>query len=180
MDSIRRIIDLVESASSLKKESLPYSNEDLSPVISKETMDLHYDVLYLNYIKTAKKEPSNKFAYAGAVLHSLYFKQFKNAQKTAKPSGKLALDINAKYGSFSKFKTEVIDACMDVHGSGWIYVSKTLAIKEIPNHEERDDILLIIDCWEHAYILDYSSDKKAYYKNIWEIINWEYIEGMYS
>ena len=180
MQTIRTYIDLVESASSLKKESLPYAIDDLSPVLSEETMDLHYNTLYANYIKTAKKEPGNAFANAGAYLHALYFKQFKIAQKNAKPSGDLADAINKKYGSFAKFKSDVIDACMDVHGSGWIYVTNTLAIKEIPNHEKRDGILVLIDCWEHAYMLDYKSDKKEYYKGIWDIMNWEYIDGLYS
>jgi len=35
--------------------------------------------------------------------------------------------------------------------------------------------LLLIDWWEHAWILDYGSDKKKYLKETWKIINWNVI-----
>jgi Fe-Mn family superoxide dismutase len=31
---------------------------------------------------------------------------------------------------------------------------------------------LLIDWWEHAWALDYQSDKEAYFDNIWKIIDW--------
>jgi superoxide dismutase len=39
----------------------------------------------------------------------------------------------------------------------------------------RKDIALLIDWWEHAWSLDYQSDKKTYLRNTWKIINWEII-----
>jgi len=39
----------------------------------------------------------------------------------------------------------------------------------------RDDILLLVDFWEHAFILDYGSDKKEYIKQLWKIIDWNKI-----
>ena len=35
------------------------------------------------------------------------------------------------------------------------------------------DIVFLIDWWEHAFILDYGSDKKAYLRNHWKIMDWE-------
>jgi Fe-Mn family superoxide dismutase len=32
-----------------------------------------------------------------------------------------------------------------------------------------------VDWWEHAWALDYQSDKKRYLENIWKIINWTVI-----
>jgi Fe-Mn family superoxide dismutase len=34
---------------------------------------------------------------------------------------------------------------------------------------------LLVDWWEHAWALDYGTDKKKYLQNIWRIINWEYV-----
>jgi len=48
-------------------------------------------------------------------------------------------------------------------------------IKTIVNHEIRDDILILVDWWEHAWALDYQTDKKQYLENIWKIMNWSYI-----
>ena len=64
---------------------------------------------------------------------------------------------------------------MQIQGSGWVYLSQVGTIKTIPNHEVRNDILLLIDWWEHAFILDYGSDKKKYLKETWKIINWNVI-----
>ena len=37
--------------------------------------------------------------------------------------------------------------------------------------------ILGIDCWEHSWYLDYAFDKKIHYEALWDIINWEVIEG---
>ena len=59
----------------------------------------------------------------------------------------------------------------DTNELQWIWLN----IKTIKNHEVKSDILLLIDWWEHAWILDYGSDKKKYLKDIWKIINWNVI-----
>jgi Fe-Mn family superoxide dismutase len=41
------------------------------------------------------------------------------------------------------------------------------------NHEIKEDIALLIDWWEHAWALDYQSDKESYLNNIWKIIDWD-------
>ena len=64
---------------------------------------------------------------------------------------------------------------MKIQGSGWIYLAYDGKLKTIPNHQVRDDILLLIDWWEHAFLLDYGTDKKKYLENTWKIINWNVI-----
>ncbi len=64
---------------------------------------------------------------------------------------------------------------MAIQGSGWVYLSTKGEIKTIPNHQVRTDIALLIDWWEHAWSLDYQSDKERYLDNIWRIINWDVI-----
>jgi Fe-Mn family superoxide dismutase len=64
---------------------------------------------------------------------------------------------------------------MTIQGSGWIYLAYDGELKIIPNHQVRDDILLLIDWWEHSFLLDYGSDKKKYLENTWKIINWNVI-----
>jgi hypothetical protein len=54
-------------------------------------------------------------------------------------------------------------------------MSRSGEIKTIRNHAKRTDIALLIDWWEHAWSLDYQSNKERYLDNMWRIINWEYV-----
>ena len=83
--------------------------------------------------------------------------------------------INKHYGDYDSMKSEFETEAMKIQGSGWIYLATDGKIKTIVNHQVRNDILLLIDWWEHAWILDYSSDKKKYLKEQWKIINWNVI-----
>jgi Fe-Mn family superoxide dismutase len=72
------------------------------------------------------------------------------------------------------FKDAVEKLAMSIQGSGWVYMNSKGVLDIIHNHEYTDqDIVLIIDWWEHAWALDYQSDKAKYLKNIWRIIDWE-------
>ena len=75
-------------------------------------------------------------------------------------------------------KNKFEEEAMLIQGSGWVYLSDKGEIKIIKNHEVRNDILLLIDWWEHAWALDYQADKKSYLKNIWKIIDWRIINGV--
>ena len=66
---------------------------------------------------------------------------------------------------------------MTIEGSGWLYLSTDGKIKIIHNHAVKHDILLLIDWWEHAWALDYQSNKTAYLENIWLIINWDFVNS---
>lgn len=40
--------------------------------------------------------------------------------------------------------------------------------------------LLVIDIWEHAYYLDYITNKKDYANNIFNYINWEVVSKRFE
>ena len=83
--------------------------------------------------------------------------------------------INRKFGDYVKFQKELEQEAMKIQGSGWIYLSRSGEIKTIKNHAIRKDIALLIDWWEHAWALDYQSDKAKYLKNIWRCVDWEVV-----
>ena len=83
--------------------------------------------------------------------------------------------IAKHFGTYEVFQKEVEFKAMAIEGSGWVYLATDGKIKTIEEHEVRDDILLLIDWWEHAFILDYGSDKKKYLRETWKIINWNVI-----
>jgi len=98
-----------------------------------------------------------------------------NPTKAATPSGAILEFIEKHYKSWDKFKETFETSAMKIQGSGWIYLSKDGKIKTIVNHEIKQDILLLIDWWEHAFNIDYRADKAKYLANQWKIIDWDRI-----
>jgi len=65
---------------------------------------------------------------------------------------------------------------MKIQGSGWVFVNNNGDIETIKNHAisgNSDRIIILIDWWEHAWALDYQSDKSKYFDNIWKIMDWD-------
>jgi Fe-Mn family superoxide dismutase len=154
-------------------QPLPYKSSDLEPVMSADTIDYHYKNLAGGYVKRFNNgEGDPVFNKAGAFLHNIYFPQLMPPKQNNKPEGAVAALINDKFGSFNNFKKEFQKVAMGIQGSGWVYLSKDGSIKTIKNHQIKNDILLLVDWWEHAWALDYQSDKKSYLDNIWSIIDW--------
>ena len=172
------IVEKLEESYKKKIElnKLNYSDTDLNPVLSKKTMDYHYHTLAKGYVtRYDNNEGDSDFNYAGAFLHNIYFAQFRSPQESNTPNGPVLNLIKRKYGWWRDFKEQFKTEAMKIQGSGWIYIDYTGNIKTIENHEVRDDILLLVDWWEHAWALDYQADKKAYLENTWKIINWSHI-----
>jgi Fe-Mn family superoxide dismutase len=107
------------------------------------------------------------------------FQQYREPKDSNEPIGKIAEFIETHYKTFAKFKEEFLKVAMGIQGSGWVYLAKDGKIKTIVNHEIKKDIVVLVDWWEHAWALDYQSDKKSYLKNQWKIMNWEHINGVF-
>ena len=160
----------------LVTKNLPYSYTDLQPVLSKKTLDYHYDNLAKGYAKRYNNNEGDKeFNYAGWFLHDIYFAQFQKPNESGTPNGPVLNLIKRRFGWWKDFKEKFKEEAMAIQGSGWIYMTYTGEIKTIINHEVRDDILILVDWWEHSWALDYQADKKQYLENIWKIMNWSYI-----
>ena len=160
----------------LKQIKLDYSIDSLSPSLSKDIMEFHFGTLYKAYVDRYNKgEGDADFNEDGAFLHSVYFEQFRSPDGPNKPEDASLEFINTHFKSWDKFKDAFEKEAMAIQGSGWCYLAKNGEIKTIKNHEIRKDIVLIIDWWEHAFQLDFGSDKKKYLEGQWRIINWSVI-----
>lgn len=162
----------------LVRERLSYDLDDLAPVLSEDTMQYHYNKLHKGYVERFNaSEGDPDFNEAGAFLHNVFFPQLMKPRSGNRPQGISSSLIMAHFESFENFKDKFKETAMKIQGSGWVYLSKKGEIKTIVNHEMRNDIALLIDWWEHAWALDYQSDKKKYLDNMWRIINWEVINA---
>lgn len=182
---------------------LPYANNALEPVISQQTIDLHYGKHLQAYVNNLNSlvpgtEFENKdlhtivrtapdgaiFNNAGQVLnHDLYFSQFSPSPAAKAPVGKLAEAINRDFGSFENFQKEFTAASVSLFGSGWAWLSedkdgKLHITKEInAGNPVRAGLnpLLGFDVWEHSYYLDYQNRRADHINALWSIIDWEVV-----
>lgn len=161
----------------LERIKLPYSIDGLGRSLSKRALTYHYGKLYKAYVDRFNNgEGDLDFNEAGAFLHAKYFSQFTTPTNSNKPTGACAAFIEQHYDSFKDFQAKFLKTAMGIQGSGWVYLAKDGSIKTITNHAIKQDIVLLIDWWEHAWALDYESDKEAYLNNQWKIIDWSVIE----
>ena len=171
------LIPILEGKSSdIHIDPLKFTRKDVKGVMSDDTLNLHYNKLAKGYAKRYNDKIGDRdFNYAGVFLHNIWFDQFREVRIINKPNGPIASFIEKHYKTYGEFQTKFEEEAMKIQGSGWLYLSSKGDIKTIVNHEVREDILLLVDWWEHAWILDYGSDKKEYLKQLWKIIDWNKI-----
>ena len=174
---MRDTIDLVEASTrpaKLDTTPLPYGTDDLAPVMSRQTIDYHYESLAKGYAKRYNAgEGDANFNRAGSFLHNKFFPQLQPPRSTNRPRGAVLELIERKFKNYENFQDELKKKAMSIQGSGWVYLSTSGDIKTIANHAVRTDICVLIDWWEHAWALDYQADKEKYLDNVWRIINWD-------
>ena len=175
---IRQLFEAIEDK--LEVAKLPYKTGDLAPVLSKDNVEYHYNVLTKGYVNRYNaKEGDPKFNYGGAMLHNLFWTQLKKPSGANNPVGAVKSLIEDKHKDYKTFKDSVIASAMTIQGSGWVYLSKKGDIKTTPNQSYKTDILMPIDMWEHSFT-DYipaKDAKKKYLQNVCKIINWDVINN---
>lgn len=162
----------------LERVSLNYELNSLGKSLSKQTMEYHYGKLYKSYVDRYNAgEGDSDFNEAGAFLHKVYFSQLCSPKGSNSPSGDSKAFIEEHFKTFDDFKKAFEKTAMSIQGSGWVYLASDGKIKTIVNHEIKNDIVLLIDWWEHAWALDYQADKAKYLNNMWKIIDWDIINA---
>jgi Fe-Mn family superoxide dismutase len=176
MSDIRELINLFEAKQeTIEIIKLNYAESALSPVLSSGNMRVHYGTLAHGYADRFNKGEGDKtFNYAGAWLHNVYFQQFRAPRNNNKPNGPIGNLINQKFKNWDNFKEAFKEKALTIQGSGWCYLARSGEIKTIPNHQVRNDILILVDMWEHAFT-DYHGNKKKYLDDIWRIFDWNQI-----
>jgi Fe-Mn family superoxide dismutase len=185
---------------------LPYGNDALEPVISKQTVDFHYGKhvqAYINNLNNlikgtafenaslediVKKSDGGIFNNGAQVWnHEFYFNTF-SPKGGGEPAGALAAAIKSQYGSFDNFKKDFSAASVSLFGSGWCWLSKdengTLVVTKESNagNPLKSGLTPLIgfDVWEHSYYLDYQNRRADHINALWNIIDWKVVEKRYE
>lgn len=122
----------------------------------------------------------------GTLNHELYFRTMSEKRNT-KPSIPLLEAINKRFGSFDNFKNEWNRMAKLVIGSGYTFLvvkNGVLDIINTPNQETPYVYgltpIMAIDLWEHAYYLDYQSNRSLYIDNFFNLIDFENVSKEYE
>ena len=192
--------------------ALPYAFDALEPHIDTTTMQIHHGKHHQAYIDNLNKaiagtpnegksleelvakagtiSPAVRNNAGGHWNHS-FFWQILAPNAGGTPTGKLADDINAIFGSFDALKEKFNAAGISRFGSGWAWlISKDgkLEISSTPNQdnplmdvaEVKGTPLLGADVWEHAYYLKYQNKRADYLGAFWKVVNWNKVAEHYS
>lgn len=186
---------------------LPYDYAALEPYIDRGTMRIHHDILHRRYVenlnkaedKLAEARKTNNFDLvkhwerelafngAGHYLHTLFWNVM-SPTGGGQPRGELADQLIRDYGSIEAFRRQFSQAADKVEGSGWAILawSPRAQRTEILQAEKHQNLtqwesipLLALDVWEHAYFLQYGSDRMKYIDAWWNIVNWPYVQDRY-
>ncbi|HVK59822.1 MAG TPA: superoxide dismutase [Candidatus Kapabacteria bacterium] len=193
---------------------LPYPKEALEPHIDAQTMEIHHGKHHATYVtnlnkaiagkgdlekKSIEELISNMNAIpedirgvvrnngGGHANHSLFWRTM-GPKAGGAPTGKLADDINATFGSFDAFKEKLEAAGTGRFGSGWAWLivnkSGKLEIVSTPNQDnplmDGNKPVLGVDVWEHAYYLKYQNKRADYLKAWWNVVNWNEVTKVYE
>lgn len=188
---------------------LPYATDALAPVISQQTVELHYGKHVVGYhkklnqlildqglkerdlVRLVRMSEGSLFDNAGQLLnHWLYFQQFRpyEAGRVDEPQGELRAALLRSFRSLDSFRVAFEKAGGEIFGSGWLWLvtdeSGRLSIAKTSNADSPVTSglipLLAIDIWEHAYYLDYANRRAEHLHALWQIIDWKVIERRYA
>lgn len=128
------------------------------------------------------------FEFDGMRMHEYYFEQFEG-EKGGSPESGLAKAAAEKYGSGENFLAH-IKSVATTRGIGWVVVyadprAKTIHTVFVNDHELGQlaglPILLALDLWEHAYMVDYRpATKKDYIEAFFKNLNWSVVEKRFD
>jgi Fe-Mn family superoxide dismutase len=191
---------------------LPYSKDALEPSIDAQTMEIHHGRHHKAYVDNLNKALAGNAALESKSLEALladlasvpenirgavrnnggghwnhsFFWKIMGPGAGGAPTGKLADEINATFGSFDAFKEKFEAGGAGRFGSGWVWLIRNKEGKlEIVSTANQDNPLMgksvagcegkpILGCdvWEHAYYLKYQNKRADYLKAWWNVVNW--------
>jgi len=127
------------------------------------------------------------FEYNGMILHEYYFGNLKR-QPAAQPSVALAAALRSNFGSVESFTAD-FKAIGGMRGVGWAILFQDPATGRLSNHwitlhENGHPAgykpLLVMDVWEHAFLLDYKpSERDKYMDSFFSNVDWEAVDARF-
>ena len=193
--------------------NLPYATNALEPFIDTMTMEIHQGRHHKAYVDNLNKAleghadlQSKPIAQllreisqvpdairqavinngGGHANHAMFW-EIMGPGAGGKPSGPLADDINAAFGDFASFQTQLKQAGVTRFGSGWAWLVLADGKLKILSSANQDSPYMTgqapimgVDVWEHAYYLKYQNKRPDYLDAWWNVVNWKAVAERYA
>jgi Fe-Mn family superoxide dismutase len=136
------------------------------------------------YSEVRALKRGESFALNGAKLHELYFEQLGGS---GKPSGGLLKVIQQQYQSYEKFLSEFKGAGLSARG--WAVLAYDTREEELfiyvtddqhNGHVIQSIPILPMDVFEHAYYIDYGTNRAGYIDAFLNNLDWNVINARYN
>ncbi|MCM2270590.1 MAG: superoxide dismutase [Thermoanaerobaculia bacterium] len=190
---------------------LDYAYDALEPHIDARTMEIHHTKHHQAYVTNLNKAVESAPELDGKALESLLrgiasvpdavrgavrnhggghhnhslFWQVMGPGGGGEPTGELAAEIAAAFGSFAALQEKLTAAAAGQFGSGWGWLAVADGKLEVfarPNQDsplmEGKVPILGVDVWEHAYYLNYQNRRPDYLKAWWHTVRWDRVAAL--
>lgn len=124
-------------------------------------------------------------ALGGMINHEIYFGHL--GGEGGKPGSSLGSQIDKDFGSFEKFVKEMKATAMGARGWAWLLWSDDLNKLLVSISDEQNTymvqnskLILALDVFEHAYYLDYGSNRKGYVDIFFDNVDWSVVEKRFE
>lgn len=188
-------------------EKLPYEFNSLEPVIDANTVEIHYTKHHQWYVNKLNElvagtefenmglenivRSSQWIIFNNAAQtrnHTFYRNWLKSYQENNLPNWIILEKINEKRWSFDNFKSEFEKSAIWNFGSWrtWLIRDPHWVLWILNTSNAQTPIVqwivpvFVLDVWEHAYYLKYQNRRVEYLQNIWNLVNWGFVNKNYS
>jgi superoxide dismutase, Fe-Mn family len=179
---------------------LPYPKDALEPHVSGLTLEVHYEKHHRGYVDKLNKLVAGKpeehdsleqlirttegdvYDNAAQVWnHTFYWNSMRPGGRA--PTPELLSHVELAFGDMDELKRRLVESAVHQFGSGYAWLvldgrdrlRVTSTSDAVNPMREGGKPILAIDVWEHAYYLDYLSDRERYVKAVVEnLLDWEF------
>lgn len=142
-----------------------------------------------NALAISELRRRHSFEFDGMKLHELYFPQFEGTATPLDASSAFSQAVTAHWGSVDSMVARVRQTAA-MRGPGWsiLYYNPEMKAfhmgfvgEQHQGHFATLPIILALDVWEHAFLLDYGAlGKGKYIDAFFKNLNWKVIEQRFS
>lgn len=175
--------------------------------ISKKTIEVHWNKLYQGYVKKWQEiqekldlvnlssanatfseiralKIEETFTANAIILHEAYFDILGGDGKEER---EIVKAIERDFGSFEKWLEEF--KALGMASRGWVILAFDFNDGKLRNYiADAHNLygiwgaapILVLDMYEHAYFIDFGSDKKTYIETFFQNLNWKIINKKFQ